>query len=178
MDDNSVQIGTTMNHECENLKEVMRRWASGVAVVTSVCGSAKAGTTISSLASLSLDPPLILINLASENPTQTMIQEAGFFGITLLGNDQKAISDLFAGYNKTIKDRFDGLKTFTLESGAPLIEGGIAYLDCRLYHCCEMPKSRVLVGEVIAGQLGEVDKPLVFLNRGYVNLLNSDAHSG
>lgn len=167
-----------MNHERENLKEVMRHWASGVAVVTSVCGSAKAGTTISSLASLSLDPPLILINLASENPIQTMIQETGFFGITLLGNNQKSISDLFAGYNKAIKDRFEGLKTFTLKSGVPLIKGGIAYLDCRLYQCCEMPKSRVLIGEVIAGQPGESEQPLVLLNRGYVNLANNDAHSG
>jgi flavin reductase (DIM6/NTAB) family NADH-FMN oxidoreductase RutF len=166
-------IGINMNYEYENLKEVMRRWASGVAVVTSICGSARAGTTISSLASLSLDPPLILINLASENPTQTMIQEAGFFGITLLGNDQKTISDLFAGYNKAIKDRFEGLKTFNLKSGVPLIEGGIAYLDCRLYHCYKMPKSRVLVGEVIAGQVGEAELPLVFLNRNYVNLANN-----
>ena len=159
-----------MENQTENLREVMRRWTSGVAVVTSVCGSARAGTTISSFTSLSMDPPLILINLASENPTQTMIQESGIFGITLLGQDQKNLSELFAGYNKAIQNRFEGLNVFTLKSGVPLIEGGLAYLDCRLYHCCELPKSRVLVGEVIESRVGEALKPLVFLNRGYVDL--------
>lgn len=161
-----------MDNQGETLKDVMRQWASGVAVVTSLCGSAKAGTTISSLTSLSVDPPLILINLASENPTQTMIQESGYFGITLLAEDQNSISDLFAGFNKSIQDRFSGLKTFTLKSGVPLIEGGTAFLDCKLYHCYVAPRSKVLVGEVIESRIGENKPPLIFLNRGYVHLAN------
>jgi 3-hydroxy-9,10-secoandrosta-1,3,5(10)-triene-9,17-dione monooxygenase reductase component len=159
-----------MDMQEQSLKEVMRQWTSGVAVVTSVCGSAKAGTTISSFTSLSVEPPLILINLANENPTQTMIQQSGFFGITLLCEEQKTIADLFAGYDKTIQDRFTGLKTFTIKSGVPLIKGGLAFLDCRLYQSCALPKSRVLVGEVMESRMGDGGKPLVFLNRGYVDL--------
>jgi 3-hydroxy-9,10-secoandrosta-1,3,5(10)-triene-9,17-dione monooxygenase reductase component len=154
----------------EILRDAMCHWASGVAVITSICGSARAGTTISSFTSLSLEPSLILVNLASENPTQTMIQQSGFFGITLLGKKQKEISDLFASYNKEIKDRFNGLKIFTLTSGVPFIEGGLAYLDCKVYHRCEMPKSVVIVGVVMNGRLGEAGYPLVYLNRGYVGI--------
>ncbi len=173
------------------LKDVMRHWASGVAVVTSRCGSTLTGTTISSFTSLSVEPPLVLVNLAVENPTQTMIQESGVFGITLLGEDQEGISNLFAGYNKEIRERFNGLKTFTLESGAPLLEGGLAYLDCKVYSSCVLPKSVVIVGEVVASKIGnplasnaqsaaprngapepgEAAKlPLVYLNRGYVHV--------
>jgi flavin reductase (DIM6/NTAB) family NADH-FMN oxidoreductase RutF len=159
-----------MENRIETLKEVMHHWASGVAVITSVCGSARAGTTISSFTSLSLEPPLILVNLASENPTQTMIEQSGFFGITLLSNKQKEISDLFAGYNKEIKDRFNEVKTLTLTSGAPFIEGGLAYLDCKVYDRYELPKSVVIVGEVMNAKLGEAGLPLVYLNRGYLSL--------
>jgi len=162
--------GMQMEEQSDNLREAMRCWTSGVAVVTSICGSAEAGTTISSFTSLSIEPPLILINLASKNPTQTMIQQSGIFGITLLGDGQKNISDLFAGYNKAIQNRFEGLKILTLHSGVPFIEGGLAFLDCRVYDCCELPSSRVLVGEVIASRLGAPGKPLVFLHRGYVDL--------
>jgi flavin reductase (DIM6/NTAB) family NADH-FMN oxidoreductase RutF len=154
----------------EILRDAMRHWASGVAVITCVCGSARAGATISSFTSISLEPPLILLNLASENPTQTLIQQSGIFGLTLLSEKQKEISDLFAGYNKTIMDRFDGLKVFTLKSGVPFMEGGLAYLDCKVYHRCDMPKSVVIVGEVCDGRLGEMGLPLVYLNRGYVGL--------
>jgi flavin reductase (DIM6/NTAB) family NADH-FMN oxidoreductase RutF len=154
----------------EILRDTMRHWASGVAVITCVCGSARAGATISSFTSISLEPPLILLNLASENPTQTFIQQSGTFGLTLLSEKQKEISDLFAGYNKTIMDRFAGLKVFTLKSGVPFMEGGLAYLDCSVYHRFEMPKSVVIVGEVCDGRLGEMGLPLVYLNRGYVGL--------
>ena len=144
-----------MENRIESLKEVMHHWASGVAIITSGCGSARTGTTISSFTSLSLEPPLILVNLASENPTQTMLQQSGYFGITLLSEKQKDISDLFAGYNKEIKDRFKEVKTLTLTSGVPFIEGGLAYLDCKVYDCYKLPKSIVIVGEVMNAKLGE-----------------------
>ena len=159
-----------MQNNQENLRNAMRQWVSGVAVVTSVCGSAQAGTTISSFTSISLDPPLILINLAVENPIQTMIEQSGVFGISVLGEDQSNISDLFAGYNKEIKDRFKAIKTFTLKSGVPFIEGGVAFVDCKVFHRCLMPKSVVIVGKVMDGKSKEGQKPLIFLNRGYVNL--------
>jgi flavin reductase (DIM6/NTAB) family NADH-FMN oxidoreductase RutF len=159
-----------MDIKGEILRDAMRNWASGVAVITSSCGSARAGTTISSFTSISLEPPLILLNLAAENPTQTMILQSGIFGITLLSDRQKEVSDLFAGYNKEIQDRFNAVKTFALKSGVPFIEGGLAYLDCKVYHRCEMPKSVVIVGEVLDGRLGEKGSPLVYLNRGYIGL--------
>ena len=163
-----------MDIKVEILRDAMRHWASGVAVITCVCGNARAGTTISSFPSLSLEPPLILVNLASENPTQTMIHQSGYFGITLLSERQKEISALFAGYNKTIMDRFNGLKIFTLTSGVPFMEGGLAYLDCMVHYRYEMPKSVVIVGEVLDGRLGVKGLPLVYLNRAYVGLTGQE----
>jgi flavin reductase (DIM6/NTAB) family NADH-FMN oxidoreductase RutF len=154
----------------ELLKVAMRSWASGVAVVTSTCLGARAGTTVSSFTSLSLDPPLVLVNLASENPTQTMIAQSGHFALTLLCADQREVSNLFAGFGKRIGDKFGMVETFTLETGSPLTRGGIAHLDCRVYHICQMPKSVVIIGEVVAGQAEENGNPLLYFNRDYAEL--------
>jgi flavin reductase (DIM6/NTAB) family NADH-FMN oxidoreductase RutF len=152
----------------EKLRLAMRNWASSVAVVTSSCLGARAGTTISSFTSLSLDPPLVLFNLALDNPLQTMIEQSGIFGITILASGQRELSDRFAGFDKRIQDRFDGLETFTLNSPAPLLEGGLAWLDCRVYHLQKLPKSIVVIGEIVEGKVGEEGRPLVYLNRAYV----------
>jgi len=103
-----------------------------------------------------------------------MIQQSGFFGITLFGEKQKEISDLFDGYNKAIQDHFDELKILTLTSGVPYIKGGLAYLDCKAYHRRDMPKSIVIVGEVLDGRLGEAALPLAYLNREYVRLISQE----
>ncbi len=154
----------------ELLKLAMRNWASGVAVVTSSCLSARTGTTVSSFTSLSLDPPLVLVNLASENPTQTMIAQSGHFALSVLGSNQREISNLFAGYGKRIQDKFEMLETFTLSTGSPLISAAIAHLDCRVHHVCQMPRSVVIIGEVVDGRCEDTHNPLLYFNRDYAEL--------
>jgi flavin reductase (DIM6/NTAB) family NADH-FMN oxidoreductase RutF len=160
----------TLENKGEVLKHVMRSWASGVAVLTSSCMGAKAGTTVSSFTSLSLDPPLVLVNIAKENPLQTMITESGYFGLSVLADSQREISNLFAGFGKRIHDRFEGVKIFTLTSESPLILGAIAHLDCKVYNRFDLPKSVVLIGEVIDGTFAENDDPLLYFNRDYAAL--------
>lgn len=158
----------------EILKTAMRNWASGVAVVTSSCLGARSGTTISSFTSLSLDPPLILINLAKENPTQTMIGQSGYFGVTILSHGQQALSDLFAGYGRRIQDRFAELETFSLVNPSPLLPDGLAALDCNVYDVCRLPTSVVFIGEVVAGRAETEGIPLVYHNRAYVDLIRAE----
>ncbi|MDP2964512.1 MAG: flavin reductase family protein [Pelolinea sp.] len=160
----------TLENKGKVLKHVMRNWASGVAVLTSGCMGARAGTTVSSFTSLSLEPPLVLVNIAKENPLQTMIGESGYFGLSVLDDSQREISNLFAGFGKRIQDRFEDVETFTLTSESPLIMGAIAHLDCKVYNRCELPKSVVVIGEVIDGTFAENDDPLLYFNRDYAAL--------
>ncbi len=160
----------TLENKSEVLKHVMRNWASGVAVLTSSCMGARAGTTVSSFTSLSLEPPLVLVNIAKENPLQTMIMESGFFGLSILDDAQKEVSNLFAGFGKRIQDRFEVVETFTLTSKSPFLLGAIAHLDCKVYDRCELPKSILLIGEVIDGTFTEKDNPLLYFNRDYAGL--------
>ena len=52
----------------------------------------------------------------------------------------------------------------------PFIKGGLAYLDCKIFHRCELPKSIAMIGEVVAGARGAAGKPLVCLNCNYVRI--------
>lgn len=152
------------------LRLAMHNWASGVAVVTSSYLGAQSGTTISSFTSVSLDPPLILFNLSNDNPTQTMIEQSGILGISILSQEQENIADIFAGYGRRIQDRFTGLQTFNLKSEAPLLRGTLANLDYRVYQILRLPKSMVIIAEVIAAQSETQGCPLVYHNRSYAVL--------
>ena len=152
----------------EKLKLAMRNWASGVAVVTSIYQDVKAGTTISSFVSLSLEPPLVLFNLALKNPLREMIEQSGIFGISILSVGQRELSDLFAGFGRHVEDRFEGLQTFSLKSPTPLLPGGLAWLDCKVYRLQRLPNSMVVIGEVMEGKAGDQGRPLMYFNRAYV----------
>ncbi|TLN16183.1 flavin reductase family protein, partial [bacterium] len=81
----------------EALRQAMRHWTTGVSVVTSRYGDAQHGMTVNSLASLSLDPPMLTVTLANATRTFELVKRSGVFGVTILGADQGPISDRFAG---------------------------------------------------------------------------------
>ncbi|MDK2982518.1 MAG: hypothetical protein PWQ55_2865 [Chloroflexota bacterium] len=151
----------------------MRNWTSGVAVVTSSLDGQRAGTTISSFASVSINPPLVLFNLNGDNETREMLEKSKVFGISMLAAGQRDLSEIFAGFGRRVDDRFAGLQTFTLKSDVPLLPGALAWLDCELYKTIELPDSLLIIGKVVEGKLGEYQCPLVYHNRAYVDIHNN-----
>src|SRR5512139_2706393 len=113
----------------EFLRSVMRNWATGVTVVATALEGVRHGMTVSSFTSVSLDPPLVLVSLERATHTHRLLEQSGCFSVTVLGEGQQDISDRFAGRQPDGDDRFAGLDTFTLVSGAPFISGGLAYFD-------------------------------------------------
>ena len=156
-----------MNAISESLREVMRGWPTGVAVVTSSHDGFRHGMTVNSLASNSLEPPMVTISLANTTRTKALVASSGFFGVTMLDATQQHISDVFAGKVNEDGDRFTGLDVFTLQTGAPLLKAGRAQLDCVVVHTYEMLNSTIFVGEVKAAQGDLSRRPLVYLNRAY-----------
>lgn len=152
------------------LRQIMRRWITGVAIITSSDGITRHGMTINSLSSMSLDPPLVTVSLARGVRTQILVEKTSIFGISFLSEDQTEISDCFAGKIPDEQDRFSGLVWYTLMSAAPILKNGLAGLDCRVVHRYESTNSILYVGEVIAEQAGQPGEPLVYHNRGYHRL--------
>ena len=151
----------------ESLREVMRGWPTGVAVVTSAFEGHAHGMTINSLTSVSLEPPVVTVSLANLSRTYQIVMERKAFAVTFLDVTQQHIADIFAGKVPEEEDRFEGLETFTLTSGIPLLKAGRAHLDCVVLQSVPLANSTIFIGEVKAAQ-GDLSRPpLAYLNRRY-----------
>lgn len=148
----------------------MRRWPTGVSIITVSHQGVRHGMTVSSFTSLSLDPPWVLVSLDRGSRTYNLVAEAGYFGVTFLSSQQQAISERFARRDTELEDRFAGLETHTLVSGAPFLEGGLGYLDCRVVTTLQAGDNTLFIGEVLAVRNGDGGLPLVYFDRQYREL--------
>jgi flavin reductase (DIM6/NTAB) family NADH-FMN oxidoreductase RutF len=161
-----------------SLRDTLRLWGSGVSIVTSAHtledGSAhRAGMTVSAFNSLSLDPPMILVCLNKDTTTTHMIEQSQLFGVSILSEAQAHLSDRFSGRVPLAshEDRFDGVETFTVSTGAPLLADALAWLDCRVHTRHDGSSHWIVIGEVVStGQQVGAVPPLIYYNRGYHTL--------
>ena len=150
------------------LKDAYARWATGVTIVTARAGDHIHGMTVSAFTEVSLEPPLVLVCIDKTSDTQPVIAEGGCFAVNILARDQEAIARRFACDDAEDR-RFLSLDCDTGETGAPLLAGSVASLDCRLEAAHEAGDHIIYVGEVVGLHLSDGD-PLLFYNRGYCGL--------
>ena len=148
----------------------MRRWATGVTVVTSRHEGIRHGMTVSSFTSISLIPPRVLVSLQVHARTHELVKQSGIFGVTLLSQDQQDISDRFAGRIPEYEDRFLGLETFNLATGAPILAGAVAGFDCEVLAAYAVGDHTLFIGDVLAVQISQDAHPLIYYNRRYWHL--------
>jgi flavin reductase (DIM6/NTAB) family NADH-FMN oxidoreductase RutF len=129
------------------------------------------GMTVNSFTSVALEPPLIIISLQTGSRTQELVSKANAFALTILSEDQKDISDRFAGRVPDTEDRLTGLGIETLVTGAPLIKGGLSYFDCRVTQTIPLGASTLFLAEVVAVRGDGEGQPLVYQNRKYHKLV-------
>jgi flavin reductase (DIM6/NTAB) family NADH-FMN oxidoreductase RutF len=160
----------------EMLRRVMRNWATGVAVVTSRHGDRSHGMTVNSFISISLEPPLVTVTMANSTRTFALVQQSGIFAVTILASPQQPLAELFAGRIADGGDRLAGLDVFTMVTGAPLLMGGLGFVDCRVVHAHPLLASTLFIGEVVAARParplpdGEEPEPLVYYDRAFCRL--------
>lgn len=119
---------------------------TGVAIVTTRDATgAPVGLTISSLNSVSLDPPLILWSLQRSSPSLPAFLDADHFGVSVLASDQGAISNRFAS---RIPDKFEGVRICTSAGDIPLIDGAAAHFVCRTWKHHDGGDHLIILGEV------------------------------
>ena len=146
-------------------RAAMGAWPSGVTIITSRSGDQIHGMTVSDFSGVSLDPPLVLVCAAKASVTTRMIQEGGCFGVNVLRSDQSDLSNRFASKKDEFK-RFEGLSTFEEKTGAPLLEGALVNLDCRVVAVHEGGDHLLCVGEIEAAQIQE-GEPLLYFRGSY-----------
>lgn len=156
-----------MATDVSEFRRVLGHFATGVSVV-----AARAGTdvepramTVNALASLSLDPPLVLVCVERAADTHAAIVAAGTFGISILTETQEALSRRFAAETHEV-DKFRSVAWHEEATGAPILNDALAWLDCRTWATYPGGDHTIFVGEVVAGDARE-GAPLVFYRGGY-----------
>lgn len=149
-----------------DFKRAMSQFASGVTVVTTEHDGQLYGMTVASFASLSLDPPLVLICVGRRMQTHDAIAGARRFGVSILGQDQQHLSNHFAS---KIDDKFQGIDYRRGRSGVPLLNGAICTLECELHEQLSGGDHSIFVGRVEEAGTDE-RPPLVYFRSGYREL--------
>jgi flavin reductase (DIM6/NTAB) family NADH-FMN oxidoreductase RutF len=155
----------------DDFKAAMALRASGVSIVTARAGEEVHGMTMTDFAGVSLAPPLALICADKTANTLQVIRRGGNFAINLLAAGQGALSNKFAS-KKEEWTRFEGLACARAVTGAPLIPGAIASLDCRVVAEHDAGDHVLVVGEIEAFVRGDGD-PLLYFRGGYRGLASA-----
>jgi 3-hydroxy-9,10-secoandrosta-1,3,5(10)-triene-9,17-dione monooxygenase reductase component len=159
--------------ESAQLREVLGHFASGVVVVTGLDDDRPLGFTCQSFSSLSLDPPLISLSPARSSSTWPRLRALGSFCVNVLADDHEVHSTRFA---RPGGDKFTGLAWQSAPSGAPLLDGVCAWVDCVLWREYDGGDHTIVVGQVCALGAESSRKPLLFHRGRYA--VTSAAASG
>lgn len=149
----------------EAFKAALARFASGITVVTVETDGLKHGMTASSFASVSLDPPRVLVCLDKSSRTRSLLADT--FAINVLSSEQESVSRSFA---------HAGDKPFSdLEhepgptSGAPLLGGALAWIECATSSIVDGGDHDIVIGDV-TGCMSADGQPLIYFLRSYRTL--------
>ncbi len=148
-------------------RQLLGRFATGVTVVTTRDRAGKPiGMTASSVASVSLDPPLVLVSVARDNDMHPALKAADRFVLNVLAADQEAISRRFAEEHP---NRFDGLGYRETLLGLPVLEGVLASIECEKHGEAPGGDHTVFFGLVTGGTVSD-GGPLLYYRGGYAGL--------
>jgi flavin reductase (DIM6/NTAB) family NADH-FMN oxidoreductase RutF len=154
--------------EPAEFRRVLGHLATGVTVVTARAPAGPLrGLTATAVASLSLDPPLVLACVDHASDTHDAIRESEAFAISVLAEDGERLSRRFA--DAPVDEKFEGVAYRTEETGAPVLDAALAWVDCRLRHDYDGGDHTIFVGEVVAGDAVE-GAPLLYFRGGYGRL--------
>jgi 3-hydroxy-9,10-secoandrosta-1,3,5(10)-triene-9,17-dione monooxygenase reductase component len=141
------------------LRAAMARFPTGVTVVTALGAGGPAGATANAVASLSLEPPLMLACLDLGSRTLVAVEHARVFGINVLAADQAELARRFSTKDPH-PEKWDGV-AWSERAGTPLIEGALVWLACELRAVHDGGDHAIATGTVL--ELDEADgEPLIF----------------
>jgi flavin reductase (DIM6/NTAB) family NADH-FMN oxidoreductase RutF len=145
----------------------MGHFATGVTVITSIRTSGELhGLTANAFTSVSLVPPLLLVCIDKKAESYPCFDESKVFTVNVLAADQEAISRRFA---VTGGDKFEGVSYKVGANGAPILDGVLAYLECRVTQKIDGGDHTIYIGEIEQAETKE-GKPLLFFRGGYREL--------
>jgi flavin reductase (DIM6/NTAB) family NADH-FMN oxidoreductase RutF len=148
-------------------RQLLGRFATGVTVVTTRDRAGRPiGMTASSVASVSLEPPLVLVSVSQQHDMHAALQVAHRFVLNVLAAEQEALSRRFAAEHP---DRFEGVGYSETEHGLPVLDGVLASIECEKQAETPGGDHTVFFGRVTGGTVTD-RRPLLYYRGDYTGL--------
>lgn len=145
-------------------KHAMRHVPTGVTVVTSLKDGEPRGITVNAFASVSTDPPSLLVCINREARSYLYIASSKIFCVNVLAGDQRGMAEHFAG---KVRDRqFESIPYDVDATGAPVLRGTIAHFDCEVAQELHAGSHSILIGHVVSCN-ARAGSPLGYFNGGF-----------
>ena len=156
----------------QTFRRVMGHFVTGVTVVTTLDASRPQGITVNALSSVSLEPPLVMVALDRRRFITPTVHAAGRFAVNILGEDQQALSDCFAGAPvEPGRADFCGAPWHPGEIGLPLLDGAVATLQCTVTETFPVGDHDLFIGLVEAVSTADHQPmPLLYFRRRYLRI--------
>jgi flavin reductase (DIM6/NTAB) family NADH-FMN oxidoreductase RutF len=146
----------------------MSRLATAVSIVATDGPAGKAGFTATSVASVSDDPPTLLVCLQRIAQSAPRLVANGGFSVNTLLAEQRELAEIFAGRTGLhLEERFGHGMWTAGEGGVPVLDGAAAVFECRLVEVRDIATHHVVFGEVTAVRLGPHGPKLVYAERAF-----------
>jgi flavin reductase (DIM6/NTAB) family NADH-FMN oxidoreductase RutF len=160
-----------------DFRSAMRHLAGGVSVITVGRGNDISGMTVTSVSSLSVDPPSLIVGINRSSSSWPLLKQYGFFGVNILNADQRDIAERFTGKDGLKgAERFAGAEWTARASGVPLLAGALAAIDCEVDDIVERHSHAIVIGRALAMKLSSRTAALAYWQGEYVAIdRNEDA---
>lgn len=156
-----------MSLDPDAFRAVMGRFASGVTVVTTTDDAGSAcGMTVSAFASVSLQPPLVAVCIDHAASLHDTLTNAPYFAVNILASTQEPIARRFAD---TGAHGFEGIGYSNGESGVPILNDVLAFVECRRVSSAKAGDHTVIIGETVATAMCDA-RPLLYYRGGFAQL--------
>jgi flavin reductase (DIM6/NTAB) family NADH-FMN oxidoreductase RutF len=163
--DLSIDSGVSQN----DFRSAMRQLTGGVSVITAGRGRDISGMTVTSVSSLSVDPPALIVSVNRAAPSLSLVRRYGFFGVNILTSDQLDIAERFTGKDGLKgAERFAGAEWTMRASGVPLLVGALAAIDCEVEEVIERHSHAIIIGRVLDVEVSARRAALAYWHGRYV----------
>ena len=153
----------------DEFRGAMRHLTGGVSVITAGRGKDISGMTVTSVSSLSVDPPSLIVSINRAASSWPLIARHGVFGVNILTADQLDIAERFTGKGGLNgAERFAGAEWTTRASGVPLLAGALAALDCEVEEIIERHSHAIVIGRVLEVVASQRTAALAYWHGEYV----------
>ena len=157
----------------ETFKELMKRFASGVTLITFEDEGKLSGLTVSSFCSLSMNPPLILICIDKKIPSHNSLKNGASFGVNICTSKQGKLAWDFANSNIDKNELILSLNHRMTDDKVPLLNDCLASMECILKETYEGGDHTIFVGQIESGDFSEKSDPLIYYKSGLGNFTSN-----